>query len=187
MQQADSGIAAVRERYEMLLEQARAREVGWREEFEHARRRSGEETDRAIRAEELIEQGLLREHQMVRHLEALTAIPLLFARDAGMIVCSVCNGHTTKQGATPADIEHVRDCSLKQAQDSIRRWNEDGGMARQNVAGELALLRSAVVAVGIDRLEGCPSCGADRTNGEWHRDDCPLLPLLAQQERRRDR
>ena len=30
----------------------------------------------------------------------------------------------------------------------------------------------------LERLAQCPACRAERTNGEWHDDDCPLIETL---------
>jgi DNA repair exonuclease SbcCD ATPase subunit len=51
-------------------------------------------------------------------------------------------------------------------------------------AEEVVRLRHAVVH-GLGAIAACPSCGAERTNGEQHDDDCPLLPYLREQEDRR--
>lgn len=42
------------------------------------------------------------------------------------------------------------------------------------------------VAVGLERLAECPSCRADRTNGERHDDGCPIVAIIQRQDIRTD-
>jgi len=187
MSGAERGTDAVTARYEALVAQSGERERGWREEFEHVRDDRNEQADRALRAEELVEQGLLREHQLIGFIAMLLDGPAIFLLDEDMIRCAVCGGHTTKRPPHSAEVEHFRDCTAKRAREYVRRWNEEGGVARSLVAGELANLKRAAIELGLDRLGTCPSCGAERTNGEWHGEDCSLVPILEQMERQRDR
>lgn len=181
-----SGLTFEQKRHAVEMEQSRGRERLWREEFETVRQERGEAIDRAIAAEELVEQGLLRESMLIRHLEKLAAAPYLFQYDAGVYSCAQCGGHTTKLMAEPTEIQHLRGCTLLAILSDIQRWREDGGLARERAEGELGRLRAALVASGtLEKLAECPSCGADRTNGEWHKEKCSLVPIMAQQERRR--
>lgn len=48
--------------------------------------------------------------------------------------------------------------------------------AIKRVMAERDRLRSTVRATGVlGALAQCPSCLAERTNGEWHEEDCPLV------------
>lgn len=70
-------------------------------------------------------------------------------------------------------------------------WRREVGMrVYQNVSGrqrvvdrlaaENARLRGAVRNTGaLEMLAQCPGCLAERTNGEWHADDCLLVQQAA--------
>lgn len=37
------------------------------------------------------------------------------------------------------------------------------------------LIQAIRVLGGVERFAQCPVCLAERTNGEWHADDCPVI------------
>lgn len=172
---------------EAKLRQAREREAGWREEFAYVRKEWGLAIDRAIAAEERTEQGLMRETQMIRHLETLTNGYLCYSftgsGSLSRVECRNCAGWA--RGSVMENVEHTPTCPVGKAEEDVRHWQKEGGVLRHDTESEMGRLRRAVVMLGLDRLGQCPGCEADRTNGEWHKDGCSLLPILAEYERKR--
>lgn len=77
---------------------------------------------------------------------------------------------------------------LRDAQDRSERWIRSGleyieaaqALVRKQGA-EIKALRFALANGGLEAMVKCPGCGAERTNGETHADDCPIMA-----ERQRD-
>lgn len=117
------------------------------------------------------------------------------------IRCGTCThergGHYVSYGGTAGcmcrvGIENPIPCPcigfmLTESETLKNEWRHAVGMAvYHNVAGrqrtadrmvaENARLRGAIKALGgVEHFAQCPSCMADRTNGEWHSDDCLMV------------
>lgn len=176
-----SGIQKIIADFEARVREANERTEGWREEFEYVRKDRNEAYGRALAAEERVQQGLLRESRLIGYLETLVELRIS-PRSAvhpteAWIVCTSCGSLTCEdgEGKISADsIEHARECKLKPIIDDLARWKTLG----LDVSRELRWLREVVVQSGIlERLGRCPSCKAERTNGEQHDDDCPLMKI----------
>lgn len=115
--------------------------------------------------------------------------------------CGTCThpygGHYTNYGGQPGcmcrvGIENPVPCPcvgfmLTQSETLRNEWRHEVGMVvYRTVAGrqktmdrlvsENARLRGALrVTGGLESLAQCPSCMAERTNGERHDEDCPFV------------
>lgn len=57
---------------------------------------------------------------------------------------------------------------------------------RERAETEYSRLRFALGHGGLGVMAECPSCGAERTNGERHADDCPIFSDSGQSARLKD-
>jgi hypothetical protein len=63
----------------------------------------------------------------------------------------------------------------KECQEAVERVAATHRAEIEQLAAERDRLVRALYMVGdVERLAQCPCCLAERTNGEWHADDCAL-------------
>lgn len=91
-----------------------------------------------------------------------------YARDAEEIVKNLTIQLAASQAQAEAYAQDLR-CTLDTGELLAK-----GALKKDR---EIAQLRHAAV-YGLNAVAQCPSCLAERTNGERHADDCPLIPHM---------
>lgn len=74
------------------------------------------------------------------------------------------------------------DCGLRHAPGDTSRCIEGHGDDPPTTRAAAAeqrdrLIQAVTMLGGLERFAQCPVCQADRTNGEWHDDDCPMVAV----------
>lgn len=97
----------------------------------------------------------------------------------------ITEDHTDHCRSRQAEIEEAeRRVEVAEAVAQMAAHDRDEALANfaraeQEYADLLAerdrFIRVVFMLGGIERIAQCPSCEAERTMGEWHTDDCPMV------------
>lgn len=120
------------------------------------------------------------EFRLTRSLDALISraiivdVPSMWPANCR---CMLCGAVTLTDDRFA--LKHGQGCPVPEAIATITDIGERIGRQPYTVASdqdrEIAELRHALAVGGLWAIAVCPSCSADRTNGERHAEDCPIM------------
>jgi hypothetical protein len=160
------------------------RELWYKDELTRLRQDRDEQIQRSLIEEERAEQGILREQMMEESLLELIGMVTVVNTDPSNQTVGCLGCLTYMREKDPSKLVHLKTCRVLKAIERVEEFRQRRGTTEpRRDPEELVRLRQAIMVThGLSMLAACPSCGAERTNGERHDDRCPLMALARERE-----